>query len=85
MTSEKRTYKPFKIEIERNTNVLESELEPFIITINGERLKNVKRFYLDLDRDKIVKKEIKTNCSYIKYNPWIYGIEFENYANIENE
>jgi len=72
------TYKPFKIEIERNTNVTESEHTPFFISINGKRLEGVKRFYIDLDCDKIIEQD-KNNRNRIYINPWVYGVEYKDY------
>jgi len=69
---------PLKIEIERNTsaNHCESEENPFFVTINGNRLSNVKRIYLDLNKDKLFEKD-NSNVTYIK--PWTWGIEYEDF------
>lgn len=76
MSNKEFAYKPLKIEIERNTNVTESEYAPFFVFINGKKLEGVKRFYIDLDCDKIMKQD-KRNCTYA--NPWVYGVEYKDY------
>lgn len=73
------TYKSFKIEIERNTDIKGSEYTPFFITINGKRLENVKRFRIDIDREKLMEHHDEDNCVWVKSHPWNYLIEFEDF------
>lgn len=78
MFDENLQYSPLKIEIERNTDIKSAENTPFFITINGKRLENVKRFYLDLDKDKLFETCLyKEGITYVK--PWTYGVEYVNY------
>lgn len=69
--------KPLKIEIERNVDLFSKE--PFFITVNGNRLKNVKRFYIDLDKDKLIEKSLADYGENTRINSWAYGIEYEDY------
>lgn len=54
-------YTPLKIEIERNTDI--HDKIPFFITVNGKRLENVKRFYIDLDKDILFEKQGNGNTT----------------------
>lgn len=73
---------PLKIVIEANPDIANYET-PFFITVNGKHLENVKRFYLDWDKDSL-KKIIKEDGSTIIYpNPFNFGVEYS--WNIENE
>lgn len=71
---------PLKIEIERNISGDYNELEtnPFIVTINGKRLSNVKRIYLDFDKDKLFEKDSNnSDVSHVK--SWTWGVEYEDF------
>ncbi len=73
--------KPLKIEIERNTESFKELVKtPFFITINGKHLENVKRFYVDLDKDKlVVTRQYRDSENIItEIKPWTYGIEYED-------
>lgn len=71
-------YALLKIEIERNTDITSDT--KFFITINGNRLENVKRFYIDIDKNKLFETrpygEYGSTITEIK--PWTYGVEFED-------
>lgn len=78
MSYKEPSFKPFKIEIERNTNVAESEYAPFFITVNGKRYEGVKRFCIDLDREKIMEHD-NGNPDCVHSHPWTYLMEFEDF------
>ena len=67
---------PFKIEIERNTDIQSDS--PFLITINGKRLDNVKRFYIDLDKDKLFESHRDSGNVQTIIKPWVFGVEYES-------
>lgn len=74
--------KPLKIIIEANPDITNYET-PFFITVNGKHLENVKRFYLDWDKDRL-KEIVKENESTIIYPyPFNFGVEYS--WDIENE
>lgn len=51
------------------------KLVPFKIEhLYGNRLENVKRFYIDLDKDVLFERQSNGNTS---INPWAFGIEYE--------
>lgn len=71
---------PLKIEIERNVCESCDELEdnPFFVTINGKRLSNVKRIYLDFDKGKLFEKDPNNHdTTYVK--SWTWGVEYEDF------
>ena len=71
-----------KIVIEANPDIANYDT-PFFITVNGKHLENVKRFYLDWDKDKL-KEIVKENGSTIIYpHPFNFGVEYS--WDIENE
>ena len=71
-----------RIVIEANPDITNCET-PFFITVNGKHLENVKRFYLDWDKDKL-KEIVKENGSTIIYpHPFNFGVEYS--WDIENE
>ncbi len=77
-------YKPLKIEIERNAeSFTELTKAPFFVTINGKRLENVKRFYIDLDKDNLVtiRRYRDGESTITEIKPWTYGIEYEDNPN----
>ena len=80
MFDEKLTYNPLKIEIERNMDMESAENIPFFITINGNRLENVRRFYIDLDKNKLFETHPygKYDSTITEIKPWTYGVEFED-------
>ena len=67
---------PFKIEIERNTDMQSSS--PFFVTINGKRFDNVKRFYIDLDKDKLLETHREGGNIETIIKPWVLGVEYES-------
>lgn len=79
-----KEYKPLKIEIERNVESFkELAKTPFFVTINGKRLENVKRFYIDLDKDNLVviRRYGDSESTITEIKPWTYGIEYEDNPN----
>lgn len=75
-------FAPFKIEIERNVDLSKSNdfvtAPLFTVKVNGKKLENVKRFYIDLDSDKL-RETIKfagSRSIEVSLNPWTYGVEF---------
>lgn len=88
MAIENLLTRPLKIEIERNTGSFKELVKtPFFITINGKRLENVKRFYVDLDKDKlVVTRQYRDSESIVnEIKPWTYGVEYEDYPDEEND
>lgn len=74
--------KPLKIIIETNPDITNYET-PFSITVNGKHLENVKRFYLDWDKEKL-NEIVKNGESTIIYpHPFNFGVEYS--WDIENE
>jgi|GEM_PF-5505127 hypothetical protein len=74
--------KPLKIIIETNPDITNYET-PFSITVNGKHLENVKRFYLDWDKEKL-NEIVKNGGSTIIYpHPFNFGVEYS--WDIENE
>ena len=79
---------PLKIIIEANPNIVDDNA-PFFVTVNGKRLENVKRFYLDWYKNELHKE---TQCDFgtnIKINPFSFGVEYnwdvedENFSTVE--
>lgn len=76
---------PLKITIEANPNIVD-DYEPFFVTVNGKRLKNVKRFYLDWDREELHKKSQCGLGFSTTLVPFGFGVEYtwdvedENFA-----
>ena len=71
------TLVPLKIEIERNIDTVADE-NAFFITVNGKRLENVKRFYIDLDNTKL----ITNNATH--FEPISYGVEYYEEPDFDN-
>ena len=63
------TLVPLKIEIERNIDAVK-QIKSFFVTINGKKLENVKRFYIDLDEAKLITE----NGTH--FEPITYGVEY---------
>ena len=74
--------KALKIVIETNPDITNCET-PFFITVNGKHLENVKRFYLDWDKDKL--KEISKKGESTMIYPRLFNFGVEYSWNIENE
>lgn len=80
---------PLKITIEANPNIVD-DYEPFFVTVNGKRLKNVKRFYLDWDREKLHKKTHSSLGDITQINPFGFGVEYawdvedEDFSTVKN-
>ena len=70
--------KPFEIKIVQNNSFDEySNGKPFKLFINGEEIENVKRFSIDLDRDKLVETKLGSHGRESTYiNDWTYIIEY---------
>lgn len=48
-------------------------VHPFTVYVNGEKVENVRRFTIDLDRDVLCER--KTDCTQL--HNWKYSIEYE--------
>ena len=70
--------KPFEIKIIKNNSLKEcNNGKPFELFINGEKIENVRRFSIDLDRDKLVERKLDRHGREATYiNDWIYIIEY---------
>lgn len=80
---------PLKIIIEANPNIVD-DYEPFFVTVNGKRLKNVKRFYLDWDREKLHKKSqygLGFSTTLVPFNfgvEYAWDVEDEDFSTVKN-
>ena len=74
--------KPFEIKVVQNNlfqenDITEYEKKPFKLCINGKEIENVKRFSIDLDKEKLVETKPDRRGGAATYlNGWTYLIEY---------
>lgn len=67
--------KPLRIVIEANPDIANYKT-PFFIAVNGKHLENVKRFYLDWDKDKLQEVVRNGGGAIIYPHPFNFGVEY---------